>query len=121
MRPSTNHRNLPARLCSTLRGYVVYTYIPCYPAPAVHWVSLPASRLAGRKILNQQNIKRQTGPALFYLASGVLHVQLTKNTVLGYSKTTTTHQLALIHCNRNHQLGKYGTAAYTNWAYCISK
>jgi hypothetical protein len=39
-------------------------YIPCYSAPAVHWGLLPATRLAGRKILIEQNIKRRTGPAL---------------------------------------------------------
>jgi hypothetical protein len=39
-------------------------YIPCYDPPAEHWGLLPATRLASRKILIEQNIKRQTGPAL---------------------------------------------------------
>jgi hypothetical protein len=50
-------------------------YIPCYGAPAVHWGLLPASRLAGRKIPIEQNIKRRTGPALYvFLASCVIPV-----------------------------------------------
>jgi hypothetical protein len=40
-------------------------YIPCYGAPAEHWGLLPATKLASRKILIEQNIKRRTGPALF--------------------------------------------------------
>jgi hypothetical protein len=43
-------------------------YIPCYGAPAVHWSLLPATRLASRKILIEQNIKRQTGPALYVIS-----------------------------------------------------
>jgi hypothetical protein len=39
-------------------------YIPSYSAPAEHWGLLPATRLASRKILIEQNIKRRTGPAL---------------------------------------------------------
>jgi hypothetical protein len=46
-------------------GTVVY--IPCFSAPVVHWVSLPANRLASRKILIEQNIKKRTGPALCVL------------------------------------------------------
>jgi hypothetical protein len=40
-------------------------YIPCYSAPAVHWGLLPATGLASRKILIEQNIKRRTGPELY--------------------------------------------------------
>jgi hypothetical protein len=43
----------------------VVQYIPCYGAPAVHWGLLPATRLASRKILIEQNIQRRTGPALY--------------------------------------------------------
>jgi hypothetical protein len=39
-------------------------YIPCYSAPAVHWGLLPVTRLASRKMLIEQNIKKQTGRSL---------------------------------------------------------
>ncbi len=39
-------------------------YIPCYSARAVQWGFLPATRLASRIILIEQNIKKRTGPAL---------------------------------------------------------
>ncbi len=42
-------------------------YIPCYGGPAEHWGPLPATRLASRKILIEQNIKKWTGPALCVL------------------------------------------------------
>jgi hypothetical protein len=42
-------------------------YIPCYGGPAEHWGLLPATRLASREILIEQNIKKQTGPALCVL------------------------------------------------------
>ncbi len=42
-------------------------YIPCCTAPALHWCLLPATRLASRKILMEQNIKKRTGPALWLL------------------------------------------------------
>ncbi len=42
-------------------------YILCYGSPAEHWGPLPAARLAGRKILIEQNIKKRTGPALCVL------------------------------------------------------
>jgi hypothetical protein len=34
-------------------------YIPCYSAPAVHLGLLPATRLASRIILIEQNIKKR--------------------------------------------------------------
>ncbi len=37
-------------------------YILCYGGPAEHWGPLLATRLASRKILIQQNIKKRTGP-----------------------------------------------------------
>jgi hypothetical protein len=40
-------------------------FIPCYSATAVYWGLIPVTRLASRKILIEQNIKRQTGPALY--------------------------------------------------------
>jgi hypothetical protein len=43
-------------------------YILCHSAPAVHWCLLPATRLASKKILNEQNIKRQRGPALYVVS-----------------------------------------------------
>jgi hypothetical protein len=43
--------------------------IPCNSAPAVHWNLLPVTRLASRKILVEQNIKKRTGPALCVLRS----------------------------------------------------
>jgi hypothetical protein len=42
-------------------------YIPYYGASAAHWGLLLATRLANRKILIKQNIKRQTGSALYYI------------------------------------------------------
>jgi hypothetical protein len=42
-------------------------YILCYGGPAEHWDPLPATRLASRKILIEQNIKKRTGPALCVL------------------------------------------------------
>ncbi len=36
-------------------------YIPCYPAPALRWGLLPATRLASRKILTEQNIYKKSG------------------------------------------------------------
>jgi hypothetical protein len=42
-------------------------YIPCLPAPALHWGPLPATRLASREILIEQNIKKRTGPSLWLL------------------------------------------------------
>jgi hypothetical protein len=42
-------------------------YIPCCTAPAVHWGLLPATRLASREILIEQNIKKRTGSALWLL------------------------------------------------------
>jgi hypothetical protein len=36
-------------------------------APTEHWGPLPASRLASRKILIEQNIKKETGPSLCVL------------------------------------------------------
>jgi hypothetical protein len=43
-------------------------HIPRYYEPAVYWDLLPATRLASRKILIEQNIKRRTGPALHVLS-----------------------------------------------------
>ncbi len=42
-------------------------YILCCGSPAERWGPLPATRLAGRKILIEQNIKKRTGPALCVL------------------------------------------------------
>jgi hypothetical protein len=42
-------------------------YIPCYGGPAEHWGPLPATRLASRKILIEENIKKRTGPSLCVL------------------------------------------------------
>jgi hypothetical protein len=42
-------------------------YIPSYFAPELHRGLLPASRLANKKILIEQNIKKRTGPALCVL------------------------------------------------------
>jgi hypothetical protein len=42
-------------------------YILCYGGPAEHWGPLLATRLASRKILIQQNIKKRTGPSLCVL------------------------------------------------------
>ncbi len=47
-------------------------YIPCYSGPAEHWGFLPATRLASRIILIEQNIKKRTGPALCVLCATTL-------------------------------------------------
>jgi hypothetical protein len=39
-------------------------YILCYGGPAEHWGPLPATRLASRKILFEQYIKKRTGPSV---------------------------------------------------------
>jgi hypothetical protein len=49
-------------------------YILCYGGPAEHWGPLPATRLARRKILIEQNIKKRTGPALCVLCG--LHISI---------------------------------------------
>jgi hypothetical protein len=41
----------------------VHSLLIC--APAVHWGLPPATRLASRTILLEQNIKRRTGPAFY--------------------------------------------------------
>jgi hypothetical protein len=43
--------------------------ILCYGGPAEHWGPLPATRLASRKILIEQNIKKRTGPTLCVLCA----------------------------------------------------
>jgi hypothetical protein len=48
-------------------------YIPSYCAPAVHWGLPPATRLVGRKILMEQNIKRRTGTALYIFSLLGIH------------------------------------------------
>jgi hypothetical protein len=45
----------------------VVEYILCYGGPAEHWGPLPVTRLASRKILIEQNIKKRTGTALCVL------------------------------------------------------
>ncbi len=42
-------------------------YILGYGGPAEHWDPLPATRLASRKILIQQNIKKRAGSSLCVL------------------------------------------------------
>jgi hypothetical protein len=46
-------------------------YILCYGGPAEHWGLLPATRLASREILIEQNIKKRTGPALCVLCGQI--------------------------------------------------
>jgi hypothetical protein len=42
-------------------------YIHCYSAPELLCGLLPATRLASREILTEQNIKKRTGPSLCLL------------------------------------------------------
>jgi hypothetical protein len=67
-------RDGPARLLPGLAGadlifqwIGMLEYILCYSGPAEHLGPLPATRLASRKILIEQNIKKRTGPALCVL------------------------------------------------------
>jgi hypothetical protein len=48
-------------------------YIPRYSAPALHWGLLPASRLASRNILIEQNIIKQTGSSLCVLCASTYY------------------------------------------------
>jgi hypothetical protein len=64
-------RDGPARLLPGLAGadlifqwIGMVEYILCYGGRAEHLGPLPATRLASRKILIEQNIKKRTGPAL---------------------------------------------------------
>jgi hypothetical protein len=47
------------------------------PRQALHWGLLPATRLASRKILIEQNIKKRTGPALCVLCAPYPAVHVT--------------------------------------------
>ncbi len=68
-------------------------YIPCFSAPELHWDLLPATRLASRNILIEQNIKKQTGTALcVYNLLGLYSVQCTVYTVYIYWHWQTTQQ-----------------------------
>ncbi len=68
-------------------------YIPCFSAPELHWDLLPATRLASRNILIEQNIKKQTGTALcVYNLLGLYSVQCTVCTVYIYWHWQTTQQ-----------------------------
>jgi hypothetical protein len=49
-------------------------YIPYYGAPTVHQGPLSVIRLDNRKILIEQNIKRETGPALYYIYISSLYI-----------------------------------------------
>jgi hypothetical protein len=42
---------------------------PMWVSPTQHWILLPVTRLAGRIILLEQNIKTRTGPALCLLCA----------------------------------------------------
>jgi hypothetical protein len=52
-------------------------YILCYGSPTEHLDPLPTTRLASRKILIEQNIKKRTGPALCVLCGLTTLVTLT--------------------------------------------
>jgi hypothetical protein len=56
----------------------IVEYIPCCTAPALHWCLLPATRLASRKILTEQKIKKRTGPALWLLCGSNLATECIK-------------------------------------------
>jgi hypothetical protein len=74
-------------------------YIPCYSAPALHWGLLPATRLASRIILIEQNIKR-TGPALCVLCE---HTPPIHNSTAG----TLWHAVHIYFCSAYVLLHKY--------------
>jgi hypothetical protein len=61
-------------------------YIPCYRAPVEHWGFLPATRLASRIILFEQNIKKRTGPALCVLCGLMSYISRRKS-LLNPNKT----------------------------------
>ncbi len=48
----------------------IHSLLICTSSPLVHWGFLPATRIASRKILIEQNIKKRTGPALWLLCGG---------------------------------------------------
>ncbi len=75
-------RDGPARLLPALAGadlifqwVGMLEYIPCYSGPAEHWGLLPATRLASREILIEQNFKKRTGPALWVLYVATVDVR----------------------------------------------
>jgi hypothetical protein len=51
-------------------------YIICLSAPAERWGLLPATRLANRKILIEQNVKKLTAPALCVLCGERYELQV---------------------------------------------
>ncbi len=66
-------------------------YIPYWSAPAVYWGLLSATRLACRKILIKQNIKKRTGAALWLLCGPVTNVCV-QHQNLQYVHTVHTEQ-----------------------------
>jgi hypothetical protein len=62
-------------------------YILCYGGPAKHRGLLPATRLASRKILIEQNIKKRTGPALCVLC-GLTNCQTKRRDNCGFMYST---------------------------------
>ncbi len=88
----------PARLLPGMAGtdlifqwIGMLEYILFYGGPAGHWGPLPATRLASRKILIDQNIKKRTGPALCSLC-GLNHLSLRSHFVSTYISTSYSYQ-----------------------------
>jgi hypothetical protein len=90
-------------------------YIPCYSAPAVHWVSLPASRLASRKILIEQNITRQTGPTLYVFSLLDTYHKILCPPVKRYG----VHWKWKVYIFLNVCTGQSGQAKNISKSYCI--
>jgi hypothetical protein len=78
-------------------GMMEYSTFPA----AVHWGFLPATRLAGRKILIEQKIIKRTGPALYVLC--------------GYSK----RYLLQVSCNFifKYELSLDNLHTYIQWSF----
>ncbi len=78
-------------------------YIVCCGGLAEQWGPLPTTRLASRKILVEQNIKKRTGPALCVLCAqySTLYTFHYNTLFLLYCTFFSSHStLYTVHCNR---------------------
>jgi hypothetical protein len=64
-------------------GIGMVAYILYYGSPAEHWGPLPATRLASRKILIEQNMKKRKGSSLCVLCGNALPTGRGSNVNMG--------------------------------------